>query len=295
MAIRWTQDERDRILERARQLQEGTHFRSIASHIRAAQKVLDPDRQRVIVTAPTGLDGPFGWFIKGLKPATPVPATPVPEPTEPLPIPAVPPTPAEIAHSLSKPKVPPALTTSIGVTASEVATAITTIINLVVANNERNHAVLEALRHDVQNNTLAIKALHGELSRQAIKSNQPPPTTETRAHSTPDNGNSAPASTSASYRGKPRIAIVGPDALQFQQISRQVGQTAHLVLVDREKLQGCMPRVDYFLLTRHCGHVWWDKAVGHVGRSNVIRVSTGGIETVVNEIDSLARQAARTN
>ena len=90
-----------------------------------------------------------------------------------------------------------------------------------------------------------------------------------------------------------KIAIVGPDAQQAIHIREKVGERAIVTILDRGALGRKLPSADFIILTRHVGHDWWEKAKATVGQPNVVRISTGGIETVVQKVYDLAsRQRA---
>ena len=93
--------------------------------------------------------------------------------------------------------------------------------------------------------------------------------------------------------GRVRIAIVGPDAQQAIHIREKVGERAVVTILDRGAVGRRLPAADYFILTRHCSHDWWEKAKGHVGQPNVVRLDSGGVDRVVQKVYDLAsRQKA---
>ena len=85
-----------------------------------------------------------------------------------------------------------------------------------------------------------------------------------------------------------RIAIVGPDAQQAIHIREKVGERAIVTILDRGAVGRRLPAADYFILTRHCSHDWWEKAKVHVGQSQVVRLDSGGVDRVVQKVYDLA-------
>jgi hypothetical protein len=249
-----------------------------------AQHVLPADRQREIGNASRQA---FGWFYDGvidLDLEAP-PSPPVPEPARvaiPVPsVPAPPLTPAEIAHSIARPVVPePAA-------APDLATSLTALIGAWAKHQERQQTLLEAILHEQTAIRLAVLGLRGELARAR---EEPAPAPSPAAVEPGANGAVLGAPAGAPY-GKPRIALVGPDLEQFDRVARSVGHTASLVYVERSRGKGDLPACDWYVLTRHVTHEWWDRAISLVGRERVVRIATGGLETIVAKIAELVRQS----
>jgi hypothetical protein len=89
----------------------------------------------------------------------------------------------------------------------------------------------------------------------------------------------------------PRIAIVGADLREQNEVAEQVGQTARLVFLDRKRtVKKELPDLDYLIVTRHTGHEWWTLGVQRYGRDRVQRISTSGVGMIVRKVDELAKR-----